>query len=146
MGLTRFGAKSLQVALNKWGEDVLDRVKEIIVETGTILRNEAIARAPSDTGELKRTIEMTVAPDGLTAIVHVGVHYAIYVEYGTGIYAVNGNGRKTPWAYKDPKGRVDENGDPLWIWTKGMAAQPFWNPAVEKAKDYYYSELRKLGR
>jgi len=139
MGLTRFGAKSLQIALDKWGDDVLDKVKEIIVETASILRNEAIVRAPVDTGDLKKSIEMTVAADGLSAIVHVGVHYAIYIEYGTGIYAVNGNGRKTPWTYYSHKLQQ-------YVRTNGMAAQPFWYPAVEKAKDHYYSELRKLGR
>lgn len=77
MGLTRFGAKSLQIALDKWGKDIEKDVKRIITETASILRNEAKARAPVDSGDLKRSIEMDVAEDGMSAVVHVGVHYAI---------------------------------------------------------------------
>lgn len=31
------------------------------------------------------------------------LEYAVYQEFGTGIYAVNGDGRKTPWVYKSEK-------------------------------------------
>ena len=35
----------------------------------------------------------------------IGSRYqnALWEELGTGIYALNGNGRKTPWVYKNPK-------------------------------------------
>ena len=35
----------------------------------------------------------------------VGSRYknALWEEFGTGIYALNGDGRKTPWVYKNPK-------------------------------------------
>ncbi|MEK4700366.1 HK97-gp10 family putative phage morphogenesis protein [Solibacillus sp. FSL R7-0668] len=146
MGITRFGNRQLSKALDRWGDNIIADVKRIVVETAELLKTEAVARAPHDTGDLKRSIEVTVLADGLTAIVTVGAHYAIYIEFGTGIYAVKGNGRKTPWGYLDPKGRLDENGQPLWIWTKGMHAQPFWFPAVDIARDYFKNEMRKLGR
>ena len=146
MGITRIGAKEIRTALNRWGEAIEADVKRIVVETAKLLKTEAVARAPEDTTALKQSIKVHILNDGLTAIVTVGVHYAIYVEFGTGIYAVNGNGRKTPWAYLDPKGRKDENGDPLWIWTRGMEAQPFWFPAIKIAQDYFEKEMRKLGR
>lgn len=146
MGITRIGANKVRKALNRWGEAIEADVKRIVVETANLLKAEAVARAPEDTGDLKQSIEVDVLNDGLTAIVTVGVHYAIYIEFGTGIYAVKGNGRKTPWAYPDPKGRLDENGNPLIIWTRGMQAQPFWFPAIEIAQDYFETEMRKLGR
>lgn len=85
---------------------------------------EAAARhnAPKDTGELKRSISSKV--DGLTGIIFTPLEYAPYVEYGTGLYAEGGNGRKdVPWAYKDPK-----TGD--LIWTAGQEPQPFMRPAL----------------
>lgn len=139
MGITRIGANKVRKALNRWGEAIEADVKRIVVETANLLKAEAVARAPEDTGDLKRSIEVDILNDGLTAIVTVGVHYAIYVEFGTGIYAVKGNGRKTPWSYYSNK--LDQ-----WVTTRGMQAQPFWFPAIEIAQDYFKKEMRKLGR
>lgn len=139
MGVTRFGNLKVQKALNRWGNYVISDVKRIVVETATIIRNEAKARVPVDSGDLRDSIEMEILNDGLTAIVHVGVFYAIFVEFGTGIYAVKGNGRKTPWSYYSNK--LDQ-----WVTTQGMHAQPFWFPAIDIAKKYFYSEMKKLGR
>jgi len=48
--------------------------------------------------------------------------YAPYLEYGTGIYAENGQGRKGGWWYKDAYDK--------WHFTYGMRAQPFVRPAA----------------
>lgn len=146
MGITRFGHKGLQKALRRWGDEIIDDVRRIVKETAYLIQSEARARVPVDTSHLWRSIEVEILNDGLTAIIYVGAHYAIYVEFGTGIYAVKGDGRKTPWAYPDPKGRVDEKGNPIFIWTRGMKAQPFWFDAVEIGRRYFKKEMRKLGR
>lgn len=51
----------------------------------------------------------------------------VYLEYGTGIHAVNGDGRKTPWTY------YDEETDQFFR-THGMEAQPFAQPGFDAAK------------
>lgn len=57
-------------------------------------------------------------------IVGNSAEYAIYVEKGTGKYAEDGTGRKTPWAYTDEKtGEL--------VWTEGQHPQPFIRPAFE---------------
>ncbi|MDM0720058.1 HK97 gp10 family phage protein, partial [Clostridium perfringens] len=53
------------------------------------------------------------------------MEYAPYVHQGTGIYAKDGNGRKTPWKYKVESGKYKG-----WHITKGQRPQPF----LEKAK------------
>lgn len=50
-----------------------------------------------DTGQLKAS--WTHVIDGDTALVGSNLENAIWEEYGTGIHAENGDGRKTPWAY-----------------------------------------------
>ena len=50
----------------------------------------------------------------------------------TGIFAEKGNGRKTPWVWKDFNGK--------WHFTRGMAPRPFLRPAVEEHID----ELREI--
>lgn len=56
-----------------------------------------------DTGKTKGSWEHDVKAHKLEASVGSRYKNAIWEEYGTGIYALNGNGRKTKWVYKNPK-------------------------------------------
>lgn len=55
--------------------------------------------------------------------------YAVYVHQGTGLYAINGNGRKeVPWAYKDLlTGKFYK--------TSGQKPNPFLQKAIDDNKD-----------
>lgn len=66
----------------------------------------AKAECPVDTGNLRNSITNEVIDDESELAVYIGtnVEYAPYVELGTGKYADNGRGRKTPWVYVDDKG------------------------------------------
>ena len=138
-GKVKFGNKALSNALAKYGDDVLDEVKRIITNTAFLIKANAKLLAPVDDGNLRDSIETELMNDGLTAIVRVTASYAVYVEFGTGIYAVEGNGRKTPWTYYSTKlGR--------FVSTEGMKPQPFWFPAIDIGQKYFKKEMRKLGR
>ena len=66
--------------------------------------------------------------EGDTGVVGTNKQYAPYVEYGTGLFAREGNGRQTPWSYQDAKGE--------WHSTKGQKPQPFLEPALlDKQKE-----------
>ena len=52
--------------------------------------------------------------------------HAPFVEKGTGLFAENGNGRKTPWVYQRPDGEFRS--------TTGMKPQPFLEPAFKNSK------------
>lgn len=135
----KIGNRALSNALKKYGDGILDEVKRIVVETAYIILSNAQALAPVDDGNLRDSMEVELMPNGLTAIVRVTANYAIYVEYGTGIYAVEGNGRKTPWTYfSDKLGR--------FVTTEGMKPQPFWDPAIDRGRRHFRKEMRKLGR
>ena len=135
----KFGSRSLSNALKKYGEEVEREVKRIIFHTAYRIHGEAISLAPYDEGNLKGSIEVEIVDGGLTAVVRVTANYAVWIEYGTGIYAVEGNGRKTPWTYYSTKlGR--------FVTTEGMKPQPFWHPAIDVGQRYFKSEMRKLGR
>lgn len=103
-------------------------------------RVEASAKqkCPVDTGALKASITHTVEED--KGIIGTNMEYAPYVELGTGKFAKNGHGRKTPWAYEDPKtGEL--------IWTAGQRPQPFLHPALsenaEAIQNDFKTEVRK---
>lgn len=138
-GKVTFGNKALSNALAKYGDDILDEVKRIITNTAFLIKANAKSLAPSDDGNLRDSIETELLNDGLTAIVRVTASYAVYVEFGTGIYAVDGEGRKTPWTYYSNKlGR--------FVTTEGMQPQPYWFPAIDVGQKYFKKEMRKLGR
>lgn len=94
------------------------------------VENIAKQKAPKDTGRLIGSIESEVERQGNTIIgtVFTPVEYAPYQEYGTGLFAVNGDGRKTPWAYEDPK-----TGEK--VFTRGNRPHPFMGPALRENKD-----------
>ena len=59
--------------------------------------------------------------------VGTNVDYAPYLHQGTGIYAVNGDGRKTPWSWQDEEGN--------WHRTVGQPPQPFLENALDESKE-----------
>ncbi len=80
-----------------------------------------------DTGWLRNSISH-VSGEG-AAYIGTNVDYAVYVEVGTGIYASDGRGRKTPWVYMDDEGNYHV--------TRGMEASHFLKNAAEGHKDEY---------
>lgn len=89
-----------------------------------VVENEAKRLCPVDTGDLRSSITHEVNND--VGIVGTNKEYAPYVEYGTGIFAVEGNGRDTPWSYQDDEGN--------WHTTIGQKPQPFLEPAARIKK------------
>lgn len=95
-----------------------------------IVVDAAIDKAPRKTGALRRSITSKVELTGnsIEGIVYSPLEYAPYQEFGTGLFAENGNGRKTGWAYEDEK-----TGET--IFTRGNRPHPFLRPAVNENKD-----------
>jgi HK97 gp10 family phage protein len=135
-----FGDQGFERAIKKFEKDFIKRVKEIVFKTAYIIYSDAVANAPVaevDGGALKNsiTISSDLESKGFSCTVSVGSDYAVYVEYGTGIYAEEGNGRKDPWVYwSDKLGR--------YVFTRGMRPHHFWNPAVESGTQYWYKNMK----
>ena len=70
-----------------------------------------------------------------------GAPYPIYAELGTGIYAAGGNGRKSPWVWRDKNGK--------YHFTRGMKPKHFMKNAlsrrdhIEEYKNIYENQLKK---
>lgn len=90
-----------------------------------LVENAAKENAPVSTGNLRRSITHEI--NGNEGIIGTNVEYAPYVEFGTGLFATDGNGRDTPWKYQTADGQ--------WYTTKGQKPQPFLGPALELNKD-----------
>ena len=103
--------------LNKLSDQ---QMEQALNKACILVENQAKENCPVDTGELRMSITHYV--EGDTGVVGTNKQYAPYVEYGTGLFAKEGNGRQTPWSYQDAKGE--------WHSTKGQKPQPFLEPAL----------------
>lgn len=120
-------------------EEVLDSFDSLIDANGiknalgqscAIVERAAKQKAPKGTGELRNAIKSRVdEQEGeIVGVVYSTLLYAPYVEYGTGLFAENGNGRKdVPWVYKDDKGE--------WHSTSGMPPAPYMRPALDENRE-----------
>lgn len=107
--------------------DLGNYLKQAMAAACAEVQGAAREKAPSDTGNLRRSIDFEVADDGREGVIFSNAEYAPYVEVGTGIYSSKGTGRKTPWRYEGSHG---------WVTTKGNRPQPFLEPAaLEKQSD-----------
>lgn len=59
-----------------------------------------------DTGQTKSSYNYHVDESSGEAQVGSSYENAIWEEFGTGIYALHGDGRKTPWVYRNRKGQT----------------------------------------
>lgn len=90
-----------EAILEAWGQQGANYVKEIITKEGRV-----------DTGAMRNSITHQVEDSESAVYVGTNSEYAIYNEFGTGIYAEGGKGRQTPWRYVDDRGEGH--------WTRGM--------------------------
>lgn len=91
---------------------------------------------PVMTSNLKTSLDYVVDEDKMTLTVGVGEEYAVYVEFGTGEFAENGQGRKGGWAYKDPI-----TGETVFTW--GQDPQPYMRPGYRNQKKNIEALLAK---
>lgn len=86
-------------AIESLGAQVLEEVAGEL--ESQVKRNTAVK-----TGQTKNSWTHTVksSPDQHTATIGSPMENAIWEEFGTGEYALNGNGRKGGWFYEDEEG------------------------------------------
>lgn len=97
-----------------------------------LIERDAKIECPVDLGQLRASIDHTaeIQEDKIKGRVGTNLDYSPYVHEGTGIYAVNGDGRKTPWKYKVDKGKYEG-----WHFTRGQKPQPFMRKSMDKNRD-----------
>lgn len=115
----------------------LDKLAEKLNKLSNIKLNEALQQAcllverdakilcPVGDGELRNSITHEIVDN--VGYVGSNCEYAPYVHQGTGIYAVNGDGRKEKWSYEDAEGN--------WHTTIGQHPNPFLDKAVAQNRD-----------
>lgn len=131
-----------------------------------LVEGAAKYKAPKDTGALKRSItnRIEVIGNEVDGIVFTPIEYAPYIEYGTGIYAENGNGTSGYWVYvgdKDYDPNRKKSGKRYTLqeakqivaimrskgleayYTNGMHPQPFMRPALKENEQNIKKKLKE---
>jgi len=114
------GLESLNLKLDKLKTA---NAEQAMKDACMLVERDAKLNAPvGKTGELRNSITSEwTAEEGR---IGTNLFYAPYVHQGTGIYAINGDGRQdVPWRYQDAEGN--------WYSTVGQQPQPFLADAFE---------------
>ena len=137
MGVRIEGLNDVLSGLDNLEEAVKAQLISNMGKACALVERSAKQKAPKDTGALRRSITSKVetANNEVVGIVFTPLEYAPYVEFGTGLFAANGDGRQTPWKYKDDKGK--------WHKTSGQHPQPFLFPALHDNRTQITKLLEK---
>lgn len=106
---------------------IINDVSKNVEKSCMLIEREARENCPVDQGFLRASITHDVAVDPKEIIGYVGTNleYAPYVHNGTGLYAEDGSGRKTPWTFCVKAGKYKG-----FHVTVGQKPQPFLRDAV----------------
>lgn len=112
----------LKSSLHLWGDLMADvEFKDFSIQCKEALNDKTIAwlyeaagevqaktirNSRVDTGQTKASYTYNVDEGKGVATIGSPLENAIWEEFGTGQYALNGDGRKTPWVYTDRKGQT----------------------------------------
>ncbi|MDK0734974.1 HK97 gp10 family phage protein [Clostridium perfringens] len=126
-------SESCEKAKKKMENQILKNVTKACL----LIERDGKKNCPVNQGPLRAamTHDVNVVFEQIIGRVGNTLEYAPYVHQGTGIYAKDGDGRKTPWKYKVESGKYKG-----WHTTKGQKPQPF----LEKAKVDNIAEIRKI--
>lgn len=99
----------MSVVFKDFTKVVLDKIHKtgetFLEEVGGEVEAQTKRNTKVDTGKTKGSWEHKVDADKME--VQIGSRYknALWEELGTGIYALNGDGRKTKWVYRTEDGK-----------------------------------------
>jgi HK97 gp10 family phage protein len=110
------------IAVKKITEQMYDALELC----GQLVEDSAKLLVPVDTGNLRGSITHKLMREENEVRIGTAVEYAPYIEFGTGEFAENGQGRKGGWFYVDDKGNKH--------FTFGNKSQPFLRPALYNNK------------
>ena len=113
-------------------DNSVNKMQELLMQNMELTLDHVAGKAKEmvgvGTGALRadtRSLGVEIVGDEVHGAVGNSLEHAIYHHQGTGIYAVNGDGRKTPWVYEDPK-----TGEK--IYTRGSKPNPYLKDTIEQ--------------
>ena len=81
-----------------------DAIGKYLIEASGELVSQTARSSPVDTGQLKNSWAANIDENKMEATIGSPLENAIWNEFGTGEFALNGDGRQGGWVYKDEDG------------------------------------------
>lgn len=120
-------------------EAISEKITATLEECAGELESQVKRNTRVDSGQTKNSWQHRVEED--TAYIGSTSENSIWEEFGTGEYALKGNGRKGGWKYKDAKGK--------WHYTIGKKpSRALWRAFTtlkSKIKTRIENALKELG-
>lgn len=118
--------------LHSTKEQIEDLLLEGMEKALLLIESDSKKECPVDEARLRASIthDKESKEDQIVGRVGTNVEYAPYVHQGTGIYSIDGNGRKSPWVWEGESSKFKGK-----HFTKGQKPHPFIQTAIDKNKD-----------
>ena len=113
-----------------------DTALRFLEEAASEIESQAQRNSRKDTGQLKGSWAHIVDDGKMEATIGSPLENAIWEEFGTGEYAVKGDGRKGGWSYQDDKGD--------WYHTKGKNPTSTLQRAFENTKGKIINRAKQI--
>ena len=110
-------------------------IQAFLEEAGGEVEAQVKRNTRVDTGQTKGAWTHKVDAGAQTVTIGNPLENAIWEEFGTGEYALHGDGRKGGWRYQDAKGN--------WHFTKGKTPTRALQKAVDSKKKAIISQAQK---
>lgn len=118
-------------------KDALNDKALIFLEEGSSeIESAAAWNTPVDSGQTKGAWTHIVDSDNLEATVGNPEEVSLWLEMGTGEYAVEGNGRRGGWKYKDDQGK--------WHFTYGIKPTRMLHNAFVSLKSAIINRAKQI--
>ena len=111
-----------------------DKINSVLEECAGEIESAVKRNTRVDTGKTKNSWRHQVDATLHEATIGSSDENAIWEEFGTGEYALKGNGRKGGWAYKDTWGQ--------WRFTYGKTPSRAFQKAFDSLKDKIINHIQ----
>lgn len=94
-------SKDFETSITNATIEIIQRLYNNMQRAGFVVEADAKKNVHGDQGQLGASMFTQTQMDSKSITTRVGnsSEYAPYYHQGTGLYALNGDGRKTPWCY-----------------------------------------------
>lgn len=128
------------IKFENYSNECKDAIRQTAIkwlhECGQIIIRQILDIYRVDTGNTKNSFDYIVDDSNLSCTIGSPMENAIWEELGTGIYAENGNGRKTGWAYIDRHGQRH--------WTRGKKGTKAFRRSFDAKRKALQDRLEDL--
>lgn len=110
----------LEGRVDEFADNVVEDAKALLTANGNVYTGNLRDSIRYEKNTYAHGIKYDFIADAATVD---GVKYAEFIEYGTGINNIHGDGRQTPWRYYNQRlGR--------YVTTRGSQPYPFLRPSI----------------